>query len=31
LIEFRYEVKTIGVQPERDSRFELPRKYTRSN
>ena len=31
LIEFRYEVKTIGVQAERDSRFEVPRKYQRSN
>ncbi|HEX4910553.1 MAG TPA: hypothetical protein VFV64_07310 [Permianibacter sp.] len=31
LIEFRYEVKTIGVQAERDSRFEVPRKYQRNN
>ncbi|MFN4292331.1 MAG: hypothetical protein ACK4E7_15860 [Permianibacter sp.] len=31
LIEFRYEVKAIGMQAERDSRFELPRNYQRSN
>ena len=31
LIEFAYEIKQIGLQPERDSRFEVPAKYAKSN
>lgn len=31
LIEFSYEIKSIGIQQERDSRFDLPAKYKRSN
>jgi hypothetical protein len=31
LIQFSYEIKSIGLQPERDSRFEVPAKYRKSN
>jgi len=31
LLQFSYEIKAIGVQEERDSRFELPAKFKRSN